>query len=1004
MPLAEILLIEVGPAIAKSILKAWLKDSVIGQDVSFSLIDLLKSWTTDASAQRKGKRQFEEVGDKVAENLLPLFEIEGVHLDEGGRTAVALAVAETLNKSKLSSGLLAELNLDPTKLAKHIEKAHPTATQLFSKVEQDLYQRIIKESCIYIVNIASRLPAFSERTFAEVLKREDLLLNKSNQVLEELDKIRERLDPMAEAGRFEIAYREAVARNLDVLQLLGVDASSGNRRHRLSVAYITLSVAYSSSHLSEKEFYSQDEAVETSTKPQDEIEKDRVSVNAALALSRRLLIRGMAGSGKTTLLQWIAVRSATKSFNDKLSDWNDTIPFFIRLREHLLQGLPRPEAFPGLVTSAIADIMPKGWVHTQLESGRAIVLIDGLDEVPTPQREHVRTWLSDMVGNYPQARFIISSRPDAIEEGWMDREGMRDAELQSMELPDIFMFVDRWHNAMREELQEDAERTELVLLSEYLKEEVRLKRSIRSLATNPLMCAMLCVLNRDRKRQLPTDRIELYEACCNLLLERRDKARGVDLTDYPALNYRQKLHLLEELAYWMLKNEWSEIPIELVDEHFSQNLISMLGISSEDFSGSDVRRLFVERSGLIREPVVGDIDFTHRTFQEFLAAKATVNEMDTKVLISNAHNDQWREVIILASGLATKQMREELIKGLILRGDTEQVYRYQLHLLAVSCLETSIALGPEIQIEVQKRLSQLVPPKNVTDAKSLATAGDLAVQYLQCPPSYSYRLTFTELVASIRALSLIGSELALEQLEGYASYKEMSSRMAGELYRARLAFGREEYAQRILSKMHMARITSLDDLRYFPSITRLELVNSKARSLVPMINFTQLTALLLESCNEVSDLRPLASLAQLNLLQIGCEGVNDLSPLASLQKLTNLLLIQCRKVSDLSPLARLTQLQSLFLSNCRQVKDLSPLANLTQLKTLYLYFCDEVCDLSPLTNLTQLEKLEMPYSSQIIDLHPLVHLNQLKILNLKDCKHIINLDVLKGKKGLKIQR
>ncbi len=56
MPLVEILLIEVGPAIAKSILKLWLKDSTIGQDVSSTLIDLLKSWTSDASAQRKGKK------------------------------------------------------------------------------------------------------------------------------------------------------------------------------------------------------------------------------------------------------------------------------------------------------------------------------------------------------------------------------------------------------------------------------------------------------------------------------------------------------------------------------------------------------------------------------------------------------------------------------------------------------------------------------------------------------------------------------------------------------------------------------------------------------------------------------------------------------------------------------------------------------------------------------------------------------------------------------------
>ena len=54
MPLAEIITIEVGSAIAKSILKLWLKDSALGEDISSSLIDLLKSRTSDALAPKTG--------------------------------------------------------------------------------------------------------------------------------------------------------------------------------------------------------------------------------------------------------------------------------------------------------------------------------------------------------------------------------------------------------------------------------------------------------------------------------------------------------------------------------------------------------------------------------------------------------------------------------------------------------------------------------------------------------------------------------------------------------------------------------------------------------------------------------------------------------------------------------------------------------------------------------------------------------------------------------------
>ena len=161
MPLVEAVTIELGAAIAKSILKLWVKDSSLGEDIAFSLIDLFKARTSDALAQQRGRRQFEAIGEKVGESLLPLFEIEGARLDEGSRTAVALAVAEAFNKTKLTSALLAQHNLEPTELARHVLAAHPTATDLFSAAETAFYERIINESCGYMVDIASQLPTFS---------------------------------------------------------------------------------------------------------------------------------------------------------------------------------------------------------------------------------------------------------------------------------------------------------------------------------------------------------------------------------------------------------------------------------------------------------------------------------------------------------------------------------------------------------------------------------------------------------------------------------------------------------------------------------------------------------------------------------------------------------------------------------------------------------------------------------------------------------------------------
>src|SRR5437588_6306482 len=299
-------------------------------------------------------------------------------------------------------------------------------------------------------------------------------------------------------------------------------------------------------------------------KQADEVSKSIVSVETVLRHSHRLLIRGMAGSGKTTLLRWIAVNSAAQSFKEPLTNWNKVLPFYVSLRYCVDSGLPGPEDFPKLITPAIADTMPKRWVHIALELGHAIILVDGLDEVPALQRTDVHMWLRDLIGAYPKAYFIITTRPSAVEEGWMDREGFTDTELLPMELPDIRAFIDHWHMAVAEQLQDEEEKVELSSFAQHLKEEVESSRAIRNLATNPLLCAMLCALNRERREQLPSDRIKLYEACCEMLIERRDKERRISLEDYPAkaLAYREKLVFLEDLAFWLIINGWSQVELQ----------------------------------------------------------------------------------------------------------------------------------------------------------------------------------------------------------------------------------------------------------------------------------------------------------------------------------------------------------------------------------------------------------------------------------------------------------
>jgi len=978
MGLVEALAVTLAPAIGKAVAKQWFKDSPIIAETAATILDLFKSKTTDVIAQRRAARQIEAIGERIAENLLSVFQAEGAIIDEGGQVAVAYAVAETIDKASIDSSLLAEKSLEPVVLAKYLLESNPLAITFFSAAETSLYERIIREVSQYIIDIASQLPRFNERTFGEMLKRQNVLTDVAEQILEEVRRIREEgKSDDVEASRFEVDYRRAVVRQLDELQLFGVDLSAASRRHRLSVAYVTLSVQKETTEPPDHRLVEKVGETLSEDNEQEESSAAPLPVDKALKDSNRVLILGDAGSGKTTLLQWIAVRAAQRDFSGPLSDWNDSAPFFIRLRQCVETGLPAPQDFPRFVSPALAGAMPSHWAHYQLNSGRAIVLIDGLDELGELKRADVRDWVRDLVGNYPCARFIISSRPHAVEENWLAKEGFTEAELLPMELPDIYSFIEHWHNAVREELQDIEEKAELEHLESNLKDVIRKKPQIRRLTTIPLLCAMVCALHRDSRRNLPSDRIELYEACFHMLIDRRDLVRGVDLRDYPNLSYRQKRALLQDLAYWLLRNGYSMIAVERAEERLAQKVESLQGLR-RTIKANHVLRLFIERSGLLREPVKGQVDFTHRTFQEFLGAQTALDEGDLGFLIKSAHEQQWREVVILAAGLARPLERSNIIRDLIARGDNEPRYRQQLHLLGVACLETSIELDSTIIEEVILRLQSLVPPRTIKDAKSLALAGELALPFLE-----SQGASGKVSAACVRALALIGGEAALQVLEGYKS--DPREGVSTELTRGWDYFDRTEYARRVLchdGRLRLKRPASLQGVESLDNVTALEIdLGYVLPDLTPVANLRNLSRARLWNAYLLKSLRPLLPLAGLEqLAAYFLYSLENIEDLVNFPNLTELTLFGSHKVMDWTPLSRLTSLTLLELPYARLLSNLEAISLLGNLTILELRGCENVIDLSPLSTLSKLTTLDISECLKLTNFEPLCAIASLKEL------------------------
>lgn len=1029
----ETALVALGAAAVRSATKLWIGDKSVAAAVSDSAIDLLAGRLRNHLDQRKLRRVVEHFTDAVAERLAPIMELEYRRLPENERLAAIEAVRDTFDQASLDNDDLFAVDLDARHLDQHLRTRVPQATTDLSTDGTALYGLLLRECCGYVIEIARGLPVFGPDALTEILRRETQIVNGIKDVLARLPQRRRGAD-------FSYDYRQLVARTLDHVQMFGATLSDGSRRYPLSVAYLSLTAVSGIA------------ADETgSFNPSRRIEE-------LLAGTQRLFIRGEAGLGKTTLLQWIAVRSAREDFTDPLTSWNGSVPFFLPLRRHADGTLPPPERFLDEVGRHIANDMPQGWVHQLLRAGQAIVLIDGVDELAAERRTEARSWLRQLVTAFPEARYVVTSRPSAAPADWLRGEDFAVADLQPMLPSDIRIFVDRWHQAVRARSADQAARIELDRYQKALLGQLTQRLHLRKLAGYPLLCALLCALHRDRRGDLPDNRMELYDVALQMLLERRDAERRI--ASLPGLNRTRKTLLLADLAYWLIRNDLTDAAVTRVVEQLGRRLDGMSEVVAEP---QLVYQHLLERTGLLREPVDGRVDFVHRTFQEHLAARAAiVDSDDVGTLIGHGQLDQWHGVIVMAAGHASRAQRAELLTGLLRRGDREKSNRYVLHLLAVACLETSPELPSSLHGEITDCAANLLPPKSLSAARAFGSAGVFVLDLLAATQPSNAR----EAAATVRAAAEIGVDEALPLLSRYSH--DTREAVQRELVTAWPRFDAEAYAQQVLTTLpitslkvrdpaivpslrHLRHITELScavppmgTLRFIPAqVTSLELLVSGRVELstldTPNLRDLTLTGgqfvdvAPLEVMDELTSftsttrhLRNLPALRRLRELTLlgGCSA-GDLASFGLGWRLEVLRMASVVELDDLSPFGFLSRPHELALDRCAQLRrldgirpgwasslrtlairhcpalELAPLKRLTVLSELDLYGTP-VTDLSPLTELAGLERLTVSSSRTVRDLTPLARMRNLRELRISQGGPV-NLAGLAGVRGLTVK-
>ncbi|MGW5416264.1 NACHT domain-containing protein [Actinomadura geliboluensis] len=1027
----EVAAVRVGMSVTQLAVGRWLAGRSTRDGAGRDLVELIKTGFPDEIRRRRVQRQFEDIADSVADRLLTFAGREFGGLTDGDRQAALHEVVRTLDNADLSDDAFFSADADPVKLARGLRTRLPPRRAEFELGEAGarLYEVVLDECCDCLARIIVHLPQFGPRASAEMLGRLSGLADQVGAVLARLPaRTLDAPEGTSDDDEFTRRYLASISESLDTLELFGVRFERFTRpQTALSVAYISLNVSDESKRAPRP---SRPHAVPVSDW-RDEVRAGSVRVEAALADHRLMLLRGEAGGGKSTLLRWLAVTAARGSFSGLLSKWNGSIPFVIKLRSHAGKPLPRPEEFIDDVAGHLAGIMPRGWAHRQLSSGRALLLVDGVDEVTGSQRQAVREWLKRIVTEFRDIRIIVTSRPAAAASDWLRAEGFATAFLEQLSPAEIRTLVQHWHTAVRDCADLPCEPERLPSYEARLLARLEAASHLRALASSPLLAAMLCALNLDRET-LPRNRMGLYGAALEMLLETRDTKRGIP----SVLEREQKIRILQDIAWHLSTSGRVELPKPMVERLVADRLASMPQVQVRP---SAVLDDLLQRSGVLREPVPGRIDFVHRTVQEYLAAKQAADLGDMDILVKYAHRDTWRETVIMAAGHANEPLRRELLSGILSRARSESRRARTLKLVAAACLETLPSIPDDIREDLDRCLDDLIPPRDEASALALATGGEPVLTRL---PEALDDLSDAAARATVRAAWLINGPHALDVLARYAA--DARPRIRETVGAAWHYFDAEEFAERVLARSpEGGKVTLLHQPHQVKALSKVSPLSSLYIHQSRFEDFSfllpharTLCDLTLHADEPVADAALPASLPALRKLKLGFPGFDDLSLLAPLPQLDELWLSECMEITDYAPLrwqesltalwlqdcVRLTSLaqlpalgslqmlgvsgsqlseglegicranpalQRLVANDCAWVRDLRPLADLP-LAALYIGQCHQVSDISPLSSLTELQVLNL-IETRVDDLTPLRGLSQLETLWLEGCGSVTDL-------------
>ncbi len=412
---------------------------------------------------------------------------------------------------------------------------------------------------------------------------------------------------------------------------------------------------------------------------------DPLPVIDILANHSGIIILGDPGAGKTTFLKYIALRLARGEGRE--IGLGERLPILLPLAAYANVLQADDIRLDDFIADYFSDIGSDDAIGPMLaealRAGRALILLDGLDEV---RDLNLRNTVVERVVDFfafhrrPGNKFVITSRIVGYRAVRPSADDLVECTLVDFDDAEIEAFVERWTAAIEKQAQGDTAvaRGDAEQDRRELLEAVYQNPGVRRLAATPLLLTILALMKRQGVT-LPERRVQLYDQYVTTLLSTWNRARSLSGRSAGRdLDELQTVSILAPLALWM--HEISPGVGLVKREDLGRKLEELFKEQGNPSPTSAARQLLQdvrEHAALLLERGPGEYGFIHLTFEEYLSAVAIAlkGQGDSKtvadILLEHVGEQAWREVTLLTIGFLGIRQQLAKVAGEVVEGLAE---------------------------------------------------------------------------------------------------------------------------------------------------------------------------------------------------------------------------------------------------------------------------------------------------------------------------------------------